>query len=68
MIVLKPHDLRRINAFISDEEHAAIEYREMGRIMVEAGFTEHARMYFNMADDEAGHADANRYIKENAPK
>lgn len=68
MNILKPHDLRRINAFIEDEEHAALEYREMGKIMADAGFTEHAQLYYDMADDEAGHADVNRFIKENAPK
>ena len=62
-----PHDNRRLKAFIKDEKEAAKEYKEMGEMMLAAGHSEHASLFFDMAEDEARHAETVEYIMENKP-
>lgn len=53
---MKPHDKRRLNKFILDEERAAEEYNEMGLEMQKNGYDYEARIFFAMAEDESRHA------------
>ena len=65
---MKPHDKRRLNAFIKDEEEAVEEYREIAVEMREGGFMEHSDLFFDMANDEARHAETVRQIKASHPR
>ena len=64
---MRPHDNRRLKAFIKDEKEAAKEYEEMGKMMINSGHLEHARLFYAMAEDEARHAETVEYIMENKP-
>ena len=64
---MKPHDKRRLKAFVKDEKEAADEYREMGEIMLDAGYLEEATLFYDMAEDEAGHARTVERIIEISP-
>lgn len=64
---MKPHDKRRLNKFILDEMRASKEYNQMGIFMEENGFFEDAAMFYGMAEDEAGHAEAVRDMIRNLP-
>lgn len=65
---MKPHDNRRLNAFIKDEEEAVVEYREIAVEMRNGGFMEHSDLFFAMAEDEARHAETVRQIKASHPR
>ena len=64
---MKPHDKRRLNAFILDEKKAAEEYHQMGVVMEENGYFEHAEIFYNLAVDEMKHSERIRYIIANSP-
>jgi len=64
---MKPHDKRRLNKFILDEERAAEEYNEMGLEMQKNGYDYEAGIFFGMADDESRHAqEVNQIIKHSS--
>lgn len=65
---MNPHDKRRLNAFIKDEEEAVVEYNNIAIEMTSAGFIEHANLFFAMAEDEARHAETVRQIRDNPPR
>lgn len=65
---MKPHDKRRLKAFITDEEEAVVEYNEIGVELRNAGFIDHANLFFDMAEDEARHAETVRQIMSNPPR
>ncbi|MCK5014831.1 MAG: hypothetical protein KAS66_13545 [Candidatus Omnitrophica bacterium] len=65
--MMGPHDNRRLKAFIRDEKEAAEEYRKMGEMMLDAGHLEHATLFYDMAEDEAKHAETVEYIMKNKP-
>lgn len=65
---MKPHDKRRLNAFIKDEEEAVVEYNEIGVELRNAGFIDHANLFFGMAEDEARHAEIVKQIRANPPR
>ena len=64
---MKPHDKRRLNAMVKDEQMGEREYKHMAMEMEEIGHREHAKMFYAMADDEARHADNIKYIRNRAP-
>lgn len=65
---MKPYDKRRLNAFILDEEHASLEYQKMGMLMEEQGYMGDAKRFYEMADDEAEHAETIRHMIANTPE
>ena len=60
---MKPHDKRRLNALIDEEEHGAAMYAKMSDEMRSVGHLKHARLLMQMADDEEIHAKILRKIK-----
>lgn len=53
---MKPHDKRRLKAFLKDELEAVKEYKGMAKEMERIGHKQHARMFIQMAQDEFKHA------------
>ena len=53
---MKPHDKRRLNAMIKDEQMGEREYKHMANEMGKIGHGKHARIFRGMAADEARHA------------
>lgn len=60
---MKPHDKRRLNAMIKDEQMGEREYKHMADEMYKIGDHEHAELFSKMAYDEARHATYLRRIK-----
>lgn len=65
---MKPHDRRRMNAFIKDEDKAVVEYNKIAIEMRNAGFIDHANLFFEMAEDEARHSEIISEIRANPPR
>ena len=61
---MKPHDKRRLNAMIKDEQMGEREYKHMANEMGKIGHREHARIFRQMAADEARHASNIRKIMQ----
>ena len=59
---MKPHDKRRLNAMVKDEQMGEREYIHMANEMKKNGHGAHARMFRDMATDEARHANNIRRI------
>lgn len=57
--MMKPHDNRRLKAFVKDEEEAAKEYTEMALLMEKSGYFQERDIFLEMAEDEAKHARMN---------
>ena len=53
---MKPHDKRRLNAMIKDEEMGEREYTHMADEMHKVGHHVHENVFRKMAADEARHA------------
>ena len=60
---MKPHDKRRLNAMIEEEEHGAATYEKMAHEMKSAGHHIHADYFMAMAKDEDKHARLLRRMK-----
>lgn len=61
---MKPHDKRRLNAMIKDEEMGEREYLHMAREMYRTGHHGHEKLFRKMAADEARHASNIRKIMQ----
>ncbi|MCK5027950.1 MAG: hypothetical protein KAS07_06020 [Candidatus Pacebacteria bacterium] len=53
---MKPHDLRRLKAFLKDELEAVEEYKGMANEMHRIGHHGHEHLFRQMAADEFKHA------------
>ena len=61
---MKPHDKRRLNAMVKDEEIGTNEYAHMASEMHRIGHHRHEQLFRQMAADEARHASNIRKIMQ----